>query len=248
MGEKPIDPQSGSRSHIEAEKIKQYVPPPVFLVHSKIGQSASGIQCDFSAGKFGPYAGHLFVGDQHHSNVTRCVLEKIGGRYQGVAIPFASGFGSGVVPIVQSPKDGSLLVGGTNRGWGSIGPKPFALDRLAWTGKMPFELYDMKVSADGFTLTFTEPVDPKTAGDVKSYAMSTFTYIFQAEYGSPEVDATTPTIKSATVLPDGKTVQLIVEGRQIGSIHEIHLDGVRSLPGSPLLHPVAYYTLWSLPR
>ncbi|CAA9394471.1 MAG: probable large, multifunctional secreted protein, partial [uncultured Phycisphaerae bacterium] len=165
MGEAPVEPKSGSRFHVEAQRVKQYVPPPILLPHGKIGQSASGIWCDTSGGKFGPYANHLFVGDQHHSNITRCVLEKVNGRLQGVAIPFASGFASGIVPMLQSPKDGSLFVGGTNRGWGSVGPKPFALERVVWTGKVPFELYDMKVAPDGFTLTFTEPVDKATAGD-----------------------------------------------------------------------------------
>jgi glucose/arabinose dehydrogenase len=247
MGPRPVDPHSGSRFHIEAERIPQYVLPPVLLPHEKVGQSASGIQCDFSGGKFGPYAGHLFVGDQHHSNLTRCVLEKVNGKLQGVAIPFASGFGSGVVPVIQSPTDGSLFVGGTNRGWGSIGPRPFSLDHLTWTGKTPFELLDMKVAPDGFTLHFTQPVDPKTAGDVASYKMETYTYIFQAEYGSPRVDGTTPTIKSAKVSPDGKSVKLVVDGLKIGSVHELHLDGVTSPAGLGLLHPVAYYTLWGIP-
>ena len=248
MGPRPAEPKSGSRFHVEAARIKQYEPPAVLLPHSKVGQSASGIQVDGAGGKFGPFAGHLFIGDQHHSNLTRVVLEKVNGRYQGVAIPFVSGFGSGVVPLAQSPKDGSLFVGGTNRGWGSVGPKAFALERLAWTGKTPFEVYDMKAAPDGFTLTFTQPVDAKSAGDVKSYAMSTYTYLFQSEYGSPEVDPTTPAIKSATVSADGNSVKLVVDGMQVGSVHELHLDGVRSPAGAPLLHPVAYYTLWEVPK
>lgn len=248
MGEQPPEPQSGSRFHVEAGRIKQFTPPAILLPHQKVGQAASGIQADLSGGKFGPFANHLFVGDQHHSNLTRVVLEKVNGRYQGVAIPFASGFASGIVPILQSPKDGSLFVGGTNRGWGSVGPKPFALERLAWTGKIPFEVFDMKAAPDGFTLSFTEPVDKATGADVKSYAMTTYTYIFQADYGSPEVDPTTPTIKSATVADDGRSVKLVVDGLQIGSVHELHLDGVKSPKGVGLLHPVAYYTLWSIPK
>ncbi len=158
-----------------------------------MGQSASGIDCDLSGGKFGPFAKQLFVGDQTHSTVMRVFLEKVNGRYQGACFPFRSGFGSGNVPMRFAP-DGSLIVGGTNRGWGSRGPKPFALERLVWTGKTPFEIHEMHAKPDGFELTFTQPVDPKTAGDPKSYSMKTFTYIYRAEYGSPEVDQTTPTI------------------------------------------------------
>ena len=48
----------------------------------------------------------------------------------------------------------------------------------------------MHAKPDGFELTFTEPVDPKTAGDPESYTMQTYTYIYQSTYGSPEVDQT----------------------------------------------------------
>ena len=90
------------------------------------------------------------------------------GRYQGACYPFRPGFGSGIVPV-RFAKDGSLFVGGTNRGWGSRGNKPFAIERLVWTGKIPFEIHEMHAKPDGFELTFTKPVDPKTAGDVESY-------------------------------------------------------------------------------
>lgn len=248
MGEKPVEPNTNSRIYIEAQRVKQLEPPAVILPHERMGNSSSGFVFENSGGKFGPFAGHALVGDQHHSNLTRVALEKVNGRYQGVAIPFVSGFGSGIVPVIQSPKDGSLFVGGTNRGWGSIGPKPFALERLSWTGKTPFELYDMKIAPDGFTLRFTEAVDPKSAGDVASYKMSTFAYIYRSDYGSPEVDQTTPTVKSAIVAADGKSVKLVVDGMKIGSVHELHLDGVKSPAGEGLLHPVAYYTIWNMPK
>jgi glucose/arabinose dehydrogenase len=246
LGEPPKTPLSKSRFHVEAAKIPEYIPPPLLLPHGKIGQSASGIQCDFSGGKFGPFATHMFLGDQHHSNLTRGVLEKVKGRYQGACIPFREGFASGVVPVIQAP-DGSLFVGGTNRGWGSVGPKEFALERVVWTGKVPFEIYDMKVKPDGFELTFTEPLDKAAASEVANYDLKTYTYIYQSDYGSPEVDRTDPTIKSATLGANGKSVRLVIDGLQIGHVHELKVEKLRSKEGKPLLHPVAYYTLWNLP-
>jgi hypothetical protein len=247
MGPRPKDPQTKSRIWIEAQKIPEFIPPPLWLPHAKIGQSTSGIFCDRSDGKLGPFAHQLFIGDQHHSNIVRGVMEKVNGRYQGVIIPLRYGFSSGIVPMIQAP-DGSVFVGGTNRGWGAVGPKEFALERMVWTGKTPFEMYDMKVQPDGFVITFTEPVDKATAGDVKNYDLKTFSYIYQADYGSPEVDQTTPTVKSATVADDGKSVRLVVDGLKIGSIHELHVPKLRSAQGDkPVVHPVAYYTLWNIP-
>ena len=68
----------------------------------------------------------------------------------------------------------------------------------------------MHARPDGFELTFTEPVDPQQPGDPKSYAMKTYTYIYQASYGSPEVDETEPTMTKATVAADGRSVRLVV--------------------------------------
>ncbi|MBI3414955.1 MAG: hypothetical protein HY043_06470 [Verrucomicrobia bacterium] len=127
------------------------------------------------------------------------------------------------------------------------GGKPFALQRMLWNGQTPFEIHEMRARPDGFELTFTQPVDPVTAGKIDSYKLETFTYIYRAEYGSPEVDQTTPTIKNVSVAKNGLSAQLSVDGLQEGHIHELHLPGVRSTSGAPLLHDVAYYTMNYIP-
>lgn len=246
LGKRPQDPESGSRIWTEAEKIPEFVPPAILFPYKKMGQSAAGIACDTTGGKFGPFEEQMFVTDQTYSTVMRCDLEKVAGRYQGACFPFRSGFGSGSL-VLEMTDDGSMFVGGTNRGWGSRGNKPFAIERLVWTGKTPFEVLTMRAKSDGFELTFTEPVDPETAGNVESYDLTTYAYIYQASYGSPEVDHTTPTIKSARVGADGKTVRLVIDGLQKGHVHELHMDGLRSKANLPLLHREAYYTLNSIP-
>lgn len=246
MGPRPQDPKSGSRWAIEAKKIPELNMPAVWFPYPKMGQSASGIAFD-STGNFGPFKNQLFVGDQTHSTVNRVFLEKIDGRYQGACFPFRQGFGSGSLALLMAP-DASLIVGGTNRGWGSRGTKPFALERLVWTGKTPFEIHEMRARPDGFELTFLHEVDPESTGDPASYKLQTYTYIYQSNYGSPEVDQTYPTIEKAVVGADKKSVRLYVKGLVEGHVHELHLDGVRSAQGQPLLHKEAYYTLNYLPR
>ena len=247
MGKRPPDPQSGSRMHIEAAKIPELIPTAVYFPYNKMGQSASGIVNDGTGGKFGPFQNQLFVGDQTHSTVMRVYLEKVNGRYQGVCFPFKQGLGSGSLSEEFAP-DGSLFVGGTDRGWGARGGKPYALDRIVWTGTVPFEIHEMRAKPDGFELTFTKPVDAETAGKPESYKIETYTYIYQSNYGSPEVDRTTPVIKQVVVGSDRKSAKLVIEGLQQGHVHELHSRGVRSADGEPLLHPEAYYTMNYIPK
>jgi hypothetical protein len=243
---KPKEPKSKSRLYVEAREIPELLPPAVYFPYPEMGQSAAGFACDLTGGKFGPFKEQIFVGDQTHSTVMRVSLEKIAGHYQGACFPFRKGFDSGALALDYA-SDGSLYVYGTDRGWGARGGKPYALQRLIWTGKVPFEIQDMRAKPDGFELTFTEPVDPATAGNPASYTLESYTYIYQSEYGSPEVDQTKPVIKSIAVAADGKSARLAIEGLQIGHVHELHAPGVKNTRGGNLLHDAAYYTLFFLP-
>ena len=213
-----------------------------------MGQSASGIACDQSGGKFGVFERQMFVGDQSSSFIMRISMEKVDGKYQGACIPFRSGFASGVLPMLFAP-DGSMFVGGTNRGWGSRGQRAFSLQRMVWTGKVPFEVRDIHARPDGFDLTFTKPVDPKTASDLAAYKVGTHAYIYQASYGSPEVDQTQCQVEKATVAvrwPVGPP------GRRPAPARSHPHDQSRRPPdrprSKPLLHSDAYYTMNYIPK
>src|SRR5690606_10054746 len=122
-----------------------------------------------------PFENQLFVGDQTTASIARVFLEKVDGEYQGACFPFRLGFQCGVNRMCWGD-DGSMFVGMTNRGWGSLGTKPYGLQRLVWTGKVPFEIHEMRARPDGFELTFTRPVDPAIARDPASYSMTSYTY------------------------------------------------------------------------
>lgn len=220
--------------------------PAIWFPYDRMGRSASDILCDDTGGKFGPFKDQLFVGDQYSALINRVFLEKVNGEYQGACFPFRSGLDCGVNRLAFGP-DGSMFVGMTNRGWWSIGNRPYGVQRLVWTGVTPFEVLEMKAQPDGFVLTFTQPVDAKTAGDVKSYRMSSFTHNRWEKYGSPEIETQDCTIQTADVAADGLSVRLKVAGLRTPYVHELHLDGVRNAKAEPLLHPVAYYTLNALP-
>lgn len=250
MAKLPAPPEVEDQSRILAQRIKHpdFIPPAVVFPHGKVGQSPTGIACDTSGGKFGPWENQLYVGEQTHSQVQRVNLEKVNGLYQGAVFHFLDGFESGLIPLRLDQEAGMLFAGGSNRGWASRGTKAFTLERAKWTGKTPFEIQTMTANPDGFTLTFTSPVNPDTAGNPASYSMGAFTYIYQSEYGSPEVDATTPVVTAAKVAADGKSVRIKVDGRVRGNVHHLVAKGVTSKNGETLWHPEAWYTLNEIPR
>jgi UDP-2,3-diacylglucosamine pyrophosphatase LpxH len=106
----------------------------------------------------------------------------------------------------------------------------------------------MTANKDGFTLNFTEPVDPATASNPASYAMDAFIYIFKSEYGSDQVDQATPKITAATVSTDKKSVRLKVDGLIRGHIHHLVAKGVKSATAQTLWHPETWYTLNEIPK
>jgi len=243
----PATGPAGPRTEYQAsKKMPTLQLPAVWFPYGRMGQSSADIQCDLTEGKFGPFGTQLFVGDQTTASIARVYLEKVGGEYQGACFPFRSGFDCGVNRMAWGT-DGSMFVGMTNRGWGSLGRKPYGLQRLVWTGKTPFEILEMKAEPDGFELVFTQPVDRKTAGNPASYQMKSFTYFYHEPYGSPEIMTQALTINGAVVAEDGLSVRLLIAGLRPGFVHELSAKGVQSADGTPLLHTEAYYTLNRLP-
>ncbi len=247
LGPKPANPKSNSRMMVEAKQIPKLRPPAVYFPYPKMGQSAAGFANDTSNGKFGPFNNQMFVGDQTHSTVMRVYLEKVKDHYQGACFPFRKGFDSGCLALGFAP-DASLFVFGTDRGWGARGGKPFALQRLVWQGQTPFEIHEMHARKDGFEFTFTKPIDQVSAIDPRSYTVETYDYVYRAEYGSPEVDRTTPNIKSLTVGADGRSINITLDALAEGHVHEFHLPGIKSASGEKLWHPAAFYTLNYIPE
>jgi hypothetical protein len=249
MGETPAKPTDGNagRMHVDAARIPQLVPTAVFFPYKKMGQSASAIMLDSSRGKFGPFAGQLFVADYTLSIVMRVDMEQVNGVYQGACFPFRQGFKTGLIGGTLTD-DGHLFTGGSNRGWPVRGLSASALQRLDWTGRVPFEVREMRARPDGFELKFTAPVDVASAEKADSYSMETYTYYYHAGYGSPEIEQATQRIESARASADGLSVRLVVKSLVPGHVHELHLPGVRDRSGQKLLHDAAYYTLNQIPK
>lgn len=230
----------------EYAKVKEGIKPPsVWFPHTLMGISTSDILL-INNDNFGPFEGQLLIGDQGHSKIMRVFQEKVNGVYQGACFPFVEGFASGILRMEWGP-DNSIFVGQTNRGWASTGKSPYALERLVFNEKMPFEMKTIQAKSDGFEVTFTEPVDRASAADPASYMINDFTYKYHHVYGSPVTDLQTRTVYKVAVAQDGLSARLYVEGLREGYIYEVKAEGVKNSKGLKLLHNFGYYTLNQIP-
>ncbi|WP_395340007.1 c-type cytochrome [Ningiella sp. W23] len=234
------------------QDVKQDIPaltlPSVILPHGILGVSNSEILSDSTGGSFGPFAGQLFVGDQGQSKIMRVALEQVNDEYQGVAFDFRSGFQSGVMRLNWS-NDGRMLVGQTNRGWGSAGVTNSGLEILTWTGRMPLEMKTVRAMPDGFEIEFTLAIDKASAEDLDSYVGKSYNYKYHPVYGSPQMNIEALDIQGVKVSDDGKKVRVVVNNLRQYYVHEIKLNGIITADGSkPLLHDAAYYTLNNIPE
>ncbi|MEM6770458.1 MAG: auracyanin family protein, partial [Bacteroidota bacterium] len=190
--------------------------PAVWFPHGILGISTAAIITDRTGGAFGPFANQLLVSDQGQSKIMRVALEKVDGEYQGAVFPFREGFSSGLLRM-DFAADNALYAGQTARGWAATGGKQFALERLRWTGEIPFEMYSIKARNDGFDIAFTEPIAASSVR-AQNFKIQNFTYKYHHVYGSPAVDFGDNKVSKVDLLPDGKTVRLTLGGMREGYI------------------------------
>ncbi|MCP3918650.1 MAG: hypothetical protein GY711_24150 [bacterium] len=246
MGAAPEQPESGGRIVTEKERVKELVPYAVIFPYIRMGRSISGFTIDRTQGKFGPFEDQMFLGDFSLSVVLRATTEQVNGVWQGACYPFREGLSTGLLDV-EFTAGGSLLCGGTNRGWPVRGIKPFALERIDWTGVMPFEIERITIHPGGFDLAFTKPVDAATGADPATYAVTTFTHIYHGAYGGPEVDRTVPAVEGVTLSEDGLRASIALDTLTPGHVHEFDLGALRARDGGELLHRHAYYTVNEVP-
>jgi glucose/arabinose dehydrogenase len=235
----------------EARVRAQEVEPPVLWFPRSLSASTSGFDT-CAAGSFGPFGGQMFIGDFQNSIVMRACLEKVRGKWQGAVFPFAKGFLSGVNRLKFGP-DGKLYVGGGKRTWSTAAPKEFSLDRVSFTGKVPFEVAEVRAVKDGFELRFTKPLEAAPAKDAENYLVKQFTYEYHEEYGSPEFDhegkpgATETAVAKVQLSTDQKSVRLTIPKLKTGFVTAFQL-AVNSAEDEDLRHDQFYYTLNQIPE
>ena len=82
--------------------------------------------------------------------------------------------------------DGSLWTGQIAYGWsGDIG-----IQRIVFNARAPMDVYTMKLSHDGFELTFTQPVNKAEASNPDNYKFRHYFYKYQRKVKHEGADNT----------------------------------------------------------
>jgi hypothetical protein len=141
-----------------------------------------------------------------------------------------------------------LFVAETNRGWGSVGGQPHGLERIRYTGQVPFEMHSLSITPGGWTVRFTKPIDRQKAADSATYSLQSYTYHYHATYGSPEIDRQQHEIAAIEPADDNLSLHLTVPQRGKRRVYHLQFKGLAAQDGSPLVHPDAWYTLNDVPQ
>lgn len=224
-----------SMNAADFEKIRSL--PAVWFPRETIANSPGSPIWDTTGGKFGPFEGQMFIGDQRQSNYFRCGLEKVNGEYQGWCIDFLRGTRSGPVKM-SFDAQGRLWSAQVGRGWFSLGGKRTGLQYAEWDGETtPFAIHSTSLTKTGFEVTFTQRIGRKITPTVNSWH-----YHYHSTYGSPKVDEAAVEVSNYTLSPDRKTVRFDAP-LAAGKVYAITFPGQLNTEAKPLGVDTIYYTL-----
>ena len=208
-----------------------------------IANSPSQPLCDITNGKFGPFGGQLFVGEMNSGRIVRVMLERVAGGLQGACIPFIDGKGlkKGNNRLAFAP-DGSLWTGHAAYGWGGDN----GIQRIVFTGKQPADIYSMHLTAQGFDLTFTQPLDDPSALNPDNYKFRRYYYEYHKNYGSARMDEKAVTVTGIKISGDHRKVSLILDSLQQGYVYQLNVGDIKTRSGDSLENKIICYTVKNL--
>lgn len=201
-----------------------------------------------------PFVGQMLVGDVKYGGINRVMLEQINGKWQGAAFRFTQGLEAGVNRMAFD-SHGHLYAGGIggdhSSTWHWVDPKGNktyqGLQRLTPNGIEVFDLQQVEITKAGFRVSFTKSISANWLNDINNYRLTQWRYEATPNYGGPKVGEQELYVTAAVASDDCRSVELTVEGRNVG--HVVHLVTDPSLSdGSRLWSTEAWYTVWEIPQ
>lgn len=193
--------------------------------------NSSGSQAWIPSGQWGELGGQMM-----HLLWGRCGMMLVlrdthGAVAQGAVVPLPVKFLSGPNRATFRTQDSSLYVAGST-GWQTSAVKDGAVQRVRRTGKPLHSPVAWKQDGASLEFTFAEKLDPAAAADAGSFGVRRWNYRYTQDYGSKEWSVLDPKkegryeveVKSAALLPDGKTVRLTLADARPAMQYELRYD------------------------
>ena len=219
-----------------------YDAPLCWLPHGFDNSSSS--QVWVPEGAWGALGGHML-----HLLWGRCALalvlrDVVDGQAQGAAVALPAKFLSGPMRGAFNPRDGHLYIAGST-GWQTSAAKDGCLQRVRHTAATTRAPVSWHAHRNGLKLTFAEPLDKSAAEDAGSYALKQWNYRYTSSYGSKDYSVAEPSkegrddveVRSAKVLPDGKSVFIVTA--ELQSVMQMELKyNLRFIGGASAAGPL----------
>lgn len=172
------------------------------------------------------FEGQYIVGEMNQERLVRILLEEVNGVVQGAVTPFIDqhGLRKGNNRLVFAP-DGSLWVGQTDHGW--LGDR--GIQRINFSGKGLFDIKKMRLTENGFELSFTKALDIQDKEDLLSaLSIKKYNYHYHAKYGSEQINVEKIKVKNMDIQRNKKELVLDLGSVEKGFVYELHIDSVYS--------------------
>ncbi|MDA7881041.1 hypothetical protein N9A94_01915 [Akkermansiaceae bacterium] len=216
--------------------------PAVQLPHMEMNRSA-GEPYEIPA-SFPHFPGQMLLPDNNSKRISRVMLEKVNGKFQGACTHFLNGGGlrSGNHRIRFSPDGKQFYVGQTVRGWGK---EAEGLQRITPLGAEPFDITAFNVTPKGFKLTFTREL--AATPEAKDMKFQSFTYQSKWTYGSPPEDRQGHKVTEVKKL-NASTIEVSLADFKPGRVYQLNLGKLKSTDGADIQNRLFYYTANQLPK
>lgn len=193
-------------------------------------------------GKWGVLKGQMLHCSYGTGKLYLSLPQTVDGTWQAAIMPLPiPNFRTGIMRARFNSSDGHLYIGGLV-GWATNCSEPGGFYRVRHSDNGALNLpISWAIRKDGIQITFSNELDPTTAGDAGSYSLQEWNYRWTQNYGSKQYKASDPKkegqddleIESATLGPDNKTIFLKVADLHPVMQQKLQLD-LKSKSGAPI--------------
>ena len=180
-----------------------------------------------------PLKGSLLNFSYGYGKIFAVPHEKVGENMQGgmVALPIPQ-LPTGLIRGRFNASDGQLYTCGMFA-WAGNQTKAGGLYRVRYNGGPVDVPTGLQARPGTLTLTFSDSLDPATAGDVSRYKFTVWSLKRSQNYGSDHVNEHTLEIKAARLSPNGKIVTLEIPDLAPTWCYELGYD-LKNAEGQPI--------------